>query len=72
MTETEITTEYIKLDALLKLCGACQTGGEAKALVQSGAVRVNGTMCTQRGRKLHPGDTVVAKEREYCVKRKES
>ena len=57
-TETiAITTEFIRLDAALKLGGAAETGGQAKALIQDGAVSVNGTVCTQRGRKLRPGDT---------------
>ena len=53
-----ITTEYIKLQDLLKLAGVVYTGGEAKVLIQEGAVTVNGEVCTQRGKKLRPGDTV--------------
>lgn len=51
-----ITTEYIKLEALLKLAGCVETGGEAKTLIQEGQVRVNGEVCPQRGKKLRPGD----------------
>ena len=51
-----ITTEYIKLDALLKFAGA---GGEAKQAVQEGEVMVNGEVCTMRGKKCRPGDVVV-------------
>ncbi len=51
-----ITTEYIKLQDLLKFSGAVDTGGEAKELIQSGAVKVNGEVCTMRGKKLRPGD----------------
>ena len=51
-----ITTEYIKLDALLKLADAVSSGGEAKILIQEGEVAVNGETCTQRGKKLRPGD----------------
>ncbi len=54
-----ITTEYIKLDALLKLADAVSSGGEAKVLIQEGIVTVNGSVCTQRGKKLRPGDVVV-------------
>ena len=53
-----IATEFIKLDAFLKFAGAVDTGGEAKAAVQSGQVKVNGEPCTQRGRKLRRGDAV--------------
>ena len=54
-----ITTEYIKLDALLKLADAVSSGGEAKILIQEGEVAVNGETCTQRGKKLRPGDVAV-------------
>ncbi|MCI8916080.1 MAG: RNA-binding S4 domain-containing protein [Oscillospiraceae bacterium] len=52
----KIETEYIKLDALLKFSGAAETGGEAKLAVQEGEVKVNGAVCTLRGKKLRPGD----------------
>lgn len=58
MEEVTITTEYIKLDALLKFAGLCETGGEAKEAVQGGRVKVNGEVCLMRGKKLRPGDTV--------------
>ena len=54
-----ITTEYIKLQDLLKLADAVATGGEAKIRVQEGAVAVNGQVCTQRGKKIRPGDTAA-------------
>ena len=53
-----ITTEYIKLQDLLQLADAVSTGGEAKIRVQEGEVLVNGETCTQRGRKIRPGDKV--------------
>ena len=58
MTTIEITTEYIKLQDLLKFAAIASTGGEAKLMVQDGQVRVNGEICTQRGRKIRPGDDV--------------
>ncbi len=63
----KIHTEWIKLDAFLKYCGACETGGEAKLSVQRGFVRVNGEPCTQRGKKLRDGDTVELDGRQYRV-----
>ena len=54
-----IHTEFIKLDSLLKFAGLCDTGGFAKELVQQGAVRVNGDVCTMRGKKIRPGDAVT-------------
>ena len=56
MEKIEITTEFIKLDALLKFSGLCETGGEAKLCVEDGLVKVNGETCLQRGKKLRPGD----------------
>ena len=54
----QITTEFIKLDSLLKFAGVVGTGGEAKDAVQSGDVIVNGEVCTMRGKKIRPGDVV--------------
>ena len=58
MQKILIHTEFIKLDALLKYAGLCETGGEAKELVQGGAVKVNGEVCTMRGKKCRAGDVV--------------
>jgi len=55
-----IKTEYIKLDSFLKLCGAAETGGRAKEMVQQGLVTLaDGSVCTMRGKKLRPGDWVT-------------
>ena len=51
-----IDTEYIRLDAMLKLGGAFDTGGQAKFAVQNGQVKVNGEICTMRGKKMRTGD----------------
>ena len=57
--EVKITTEFIKLDALLKFAGLADTGGEAKLLIQNGEVSFNGEVCTMRGKKVRPGDIVA-------------
>lgn len=59
MEKILIHSEFIKLDALLKFAGLCETGGEAKELIQGGAVLLNGAVCTQRGKKCRPGDVVA-------------
>lgn len=59
MEKIAITTEYIKLESLLKLANLVGSGGEAKLRIQEGEAAVNGETCTQRGRKLRPGDVVV-------------
>lgn len=51
-----ITTDFIRLDAALKLSGCAGTGGQAKTLIQEECVRVNGQVCSQRGKKLRDGD----------------
>ena len=58
MQKILIHTEFIKLDDLLKFAGLCETGGEAKELVQGGAVKLNGEVCTMRGKKCVPGDVI--------------
>ena len=62
-----IHTEFIKLDALLKFAGLCETGGEAKELIQGGAVTVNGEVCTMRGKKIRPGDDVAFQGQHYTA-----
>ncbi|MBQ8687106.1 MAG: RNA-binding S4 domain-containing protein [Ruminococcus sp.] len=58
MEEIAIRTEFIKLDALLKYAALCETGGMAKEVIQMSEVKVNGEVCTMRGKKIRPGDTV--------------
>lgn len=53
-----IHTEFIKLQDFMKFCNAIESGGMAKTFIQDGQVLVNGEVCTMRGKKLHPGDTV--------------
>ena len=52
-----ITTEFIKLQDAMKLANLVESGGEAKLLIQEGQVFLNDEVCTQRGRKLRPGDS---------------
>jgi ribosome-associated protein len=56
--EISITTEFIKLDSLLKFAGIADTGVEAKNMIQNGEVLVNGSVCTMRGKKIRSGDIV--------------
>jgi len=58
MEKIQIETEFIKLDSLLKFAALVGTGGEAKYAIQEGMVKVNGEICTMRGKKIRPGDTV--------------
>lgn len=67
MRTIAITTEFIKLQDLLKLGNLVETGGEAKERIQAGEARVNGEVCTQRGRKIRPGDRVEFDRLELTV-----
>ena len=62
MAEIEFTLEreYVELNQLLKLCGLADSGGAGKALVSSGAVRVDGEVELRRTCKIHAGQVVEA------------
>lgn len=62
-----IDTDFIRLDAFLKLCEAVVTGGHAKFVIQNGEVKVNGEVCTQRGKKMRRGDTAEFENKIYTV-----
>ena len=62
-----ITTEFIKLQDLLKFANLVETGGEAKERIQAGEVTVNGEVCTMRGKKIRPGDDVVFQGQHYTA-----
>lgn len=63
----KITTEFIKLDSLLKFSGLTETGGIAKEIIQQGLVKVNGETCTMRGKKIRSGDVVFVENIELTV-----
>ena len=62
-----ITTEFIKLESFLKLANAVESGGMAKNVIQDGEVFVNDEICTMRGKKLRPGDSVRFDGEVYLV-----
>lgn len=65
----KITTEYIKLDQLLKFSGMAENGAEAKEMILDGIVLFNGEVCTMRGKKVRPGDVVTIdfEDEEYKI-----
>ena len=65
--EIPIATEFIKLDSFLKLANAVESGGMAKTIIAEEAVKVNGQVCTQRGKKLRPGDSVELEGQVFRV-----
>ena len=66
-----ITTPFIKLDSAMKLADAVGSGGTAKLLIEDEQVRVNGEICTQRGKKLYPGDRFRFDNVDYLITAKE-
>lgn len=70
MTErniVKISTPFIKLGDFMKFSGIAENGGQAKLLIQNGAVTVNGQVCTERGKKLRPGDEVCCEGQSAVV-----
>ena len=67
VVKKSIQTEFIRLDSFLKLCDAVQSGGHAKIVIQDGEIKVNGEVCTQRGKKLHVGDKVEFEHKIYEI-----
>ncbi len=59
----EINEEFIRLDNLLKFAGIAPTGGQAKFIIQNGEIKVNGEVCTMRGKKMRPGDKAQYRQR---------
>ena len=63
-----ISSPEVELGAFLKLSQACASGGDAKHLIQSGSVAVNGAAETRRRHRLHPGDHVSLRDgRSFLV-----
>ncbi len=60
--QVEIDGEYIKLDQLLKFSGAIDSGGQAKLMILNGDVKVNGSISTERGKKIRKGDIVEVED----------
>ena len=58
METVKLRDYFIKLGQALKASGLCDTGSDAKTVIQDGLVSVNGEIDTRRGRKLYEGDTV--------------
>lgn len=66
-----INTPFIKLDSALKLADVAGSGGMAKLLIEDGQIRVNDGICTQRGKKLYPGDRFRFENTVYKITVKE-
>ena len=58
MQVIKLREDYIKLGQALKAAGLVESGVDAKFVIQDGLVKVNGSIETQRGKKLVAGDIV--------------
>ncbi len=67
-----IYSEFIKLDAALKFANAAESGADAKLCIQEGQVKVNGEVCTMRGKKLYPGDKILFRGCSYVICKNEA
>ena len=67
MEKIKIDTEFIKLDQFLKMVNIAGSGGQAKIMIISEDVKVNGTIETQRGKKLRSGDVIEAEGRKLQI-----
>ena len=63
----EIREDFIRLDSAMKLANMVVTGGHAKIVIQDGEVKVNGEVCTMRGKKLHKGDKVEFENNGFVI-----
>ena len=62
-----IQTEFIKLQDAMKYANVVYSGGEAKQLILDEQVKVNGEVCTMRGKKLRPGDSFEFMGQVYLI-----
>ncbi|MGB3789817.1 MAG: RNA-binding S4 domain-containing protein [Phormidesmis sp.] len=62
-----MAADFIKLDQFLKITDVARSGGEAKLIIRSGEVSVNGEMELRRGRKLYDEDIVTIDDTSFTV-----
>ena len=67
MEEINLRDEFIKLGQAIKAANLVESGAEAKEVIQDGYVKVNGEVCTQRGKKLVAGDIVSFEGNEIKI-----
>lgn len=67
MEKISITTEYIKLEQMMKLAGLVGSGSEAKMIIGDGKVKVDGKVELQRGKKLRTGNIVEYNGNSYII-----
>lgn len=68
--DIDIKPPFIKLEQLIKFSGIAETGGHAKILIEDGEVKLNGEICTMRGKKIYENDVVELLDEIINVKYK--
>lgn len=66
---TSNAEQFIELNTFLKVKNLASTGGQAKVLIRSGEILVNGEVETRNRKKLLAGDEVKYKEKVYVVEK---
>ena len=64
-----MNSPFIELNTFLKLKNLASTGGQAKVLIRSGEISVNGEVETRNKRKLHAGDKMTYQGKVYVVEK---
>lgn len=67
MKEIKVDTEIIKLDSFLKWAGITSQGSDAKLLIKSGEIKLNGEVEIRRSKKLFKGDIIQYDDEEYKI-----
>lgn len=67
LDKINISTEYIKLEQMMKLAGVVGSGSDAKHFISEGTVKVNGNVELQRGKKLRYGDIIEFEGKKYII-----
>ena len=65
--QLKIDTDFIRLDAALKLANIVVTGGQAKMIIGDGQIKIDGEVCTMRGKKLRSGDSFEFDRKIYEI-----
>lgn len=71
MEKVYFHTEFVKLQQLMKLADVVGQGSDAKALIQEGYVKLNGQVCTMRGKKVYDGDIMEFEGESYLACRRD-
>lgn len=67
MEKVKIDTEFIKLDQFLKMVNIAPSGGQAKIMIMSEDVKVNGNIELQRGKKLRSNDIIEVHNKKFQI-----